>query len=98
MSEGIAEDIAKVKLNATTTVVVKRLTIAEIREAAKLFASNSSAADGSYDKLLREHVHLEDGSKLDPEQLTFNQAQKLVAEMVGIPEGSGISDFIGLLC
>lgn len=94
---GIADDITHVKLNGTT-VVVKRLTIAEIREAAKLFASGKTSADGSHDELLRSHVQLEDGAPLDPESLTLSQAQKLVSAMVGIPEGSGVSDFIGLLC
>lgn len=91
---GIADDITNVKLNGTT-VIVKRLTIAELKKAAKKF---SSTEDGSYDDLLRSHVKLEDGSPLDPESLSLSQAQKLVSEMVGIPEGSGISDFIGLLC
>jgi DNA repair ATPase RecN len=41
---------------------------------------------------------LEDGSKIDIESLSLPQMQTLIKEMVGIPEGSGISDFIGLLC
>lgn len=89
-------DSVKVKLG-DTTVNVKRLTVAEIKSARCDFMSGK-AIDESYDTLLREHVTLEDGSALDPSQLSLPQTQKLVSELVGIPEGSGISDFIGLLC
>lgn len=90
-------DSVKVKLG-DTTVTVRRLTVAEIKTARCDFLSGKDAIDESYDKLLREHVTLEDGSALDPSVLSLPQTQKLVSELVGIPEGSGISDFIGLLC
>lgn len=93
----LSDDIVQLEVGSKK-LKVRRLTLAEIRRAAKLFASSSSNVDGAYDDLLREHVSLEDGSELDPADLTLPQAQKLVSEMVGIPEGSAISDFIGLLC
>lgn len=90
-------DSVKIQLG-DTTVNVRRLTVAEIKSARLAFSSGKDAVDESYDKLLREHVTLEDGSMLDPSELSLPQTQKLVSELVGIPEGSGISDFIGLLC
>lgn len=90
-------DSVKVKLG-DVTVNVRRLTVAEIKSARIAFLSGEIAVDESYDRLLREHVTLEDGSALDPSELSLPQTQKLVSELVGIPEGSGISDFIGLLC
>lgn len=90
-------DSVKVKLG-DVTVNVRRLTVAEIKSARIAFLSGKEAIDDSYDKLLRDHVTLEDGSALDPSELSLPQTQKLVSELVGIPEGSGISDFIGLLC
>lgn len=78
---------------------VRRLTVAEIRQARLAWQTGAETAiDEAYTKLLESHVTLDDGSKLDPTQLSLPQTQKLVAELVGIPEGSGISDFIGLLC
>lgn len=90
-------DKTSVKLGEVT-VVVRRLTVAEIRAARVAFHSGSECLDEEYDRLLREHVTLEDGSPIDPSELSMRQMQKLVTELVGIPEGSGISDFIGLLC
>lgn len=86
-------DLGGVKLK------VRRLTISEIREARLAWQTGvETAIDESYTKLLESHVQLADGSKFDPGELSLPQTQKLVAELVGIPEGSGISDFIGLLC
>lgn len=90
-------DSVKVQLG-DTTVNVRRLTVAEIKSTRIAFLDGKEAIDESYDKLLRTHVTLEDGQPLDPSELSLPQTQKLVSELVGIPEGSGISDFIGLLC
>lgn len=90
-------DSVKVKLG-DVTLNVRRLTVAEIKAARLQYQAGEKAIDESYTRLLEEHVTLEDGSALDPSQLSLPQTQKLVAELVGIPEGSGISDFIGLLC
>lgn len=77
---------------------VRRLTVAEIRSARVAFQGGKECLDEEYDRLLREHVTGEDGNPIDPDGLSLPQMQKLVSELVGIPEGSGISDFIGLLC
>ena len=80
------------------TVKIRRLTVAEIRAARVSFQGGRELADDEYDKLIREHVTLQSGDPVDPAELSLPQMQKLVSELVGIPEGSGISDFIGLLC
>ena len=78
---------------------VRRLTVAEIRSARVAFQGGKGCLDEEYDRLLREHVTKADtGEPIDPSELSLPQMQKLVSELVGIPEGSGISDFIGLLC
>ena len=80
------------------TVKVRRLTLKEIRAARVSFQAGKDLLDPEYDALVREHVTTEAGDPLDPETLTLEDLQKVVVEMAGIPEGSGISDFIGLLC
>lgn len=80
-----------------TTVHVKRLTLREIRAERALFAEGKVDLGQAYDDIIREHVTV-GGKPIDPEDLTLKQQQTIVAELVGIPEGSGISDFIGLLC
>lgn len=90
-------DTAKVKVG-DVTVNVRRLTVAEIKAARLAFQGGKDALDEQYTKMLLDHVTLEDGSAIDPSELSLPQTQKLVSELVGIPEGSGISDFIGLLC
>lgn len=77
---------------------VRRMTVAEIRKARIAYQSGDDIAiDKTYTDLLKTHVTTEDGSEFDPEALSLPQTQRLVSELVGIPEGSGISDFIGLL-
>lgn len=81
------------------TVNVKRLTLGEIREDRELLQGGDFAAlDERRTKMLAEHVTLEDGSPLKPEDLSLAQMRQLVKELVGLPEIGGISDFIGLLC
>lgn len=58
-------DTTQVKLGEVT-VNVRRLTLAEIKKARVSFQSGADAIDDSYEKLLHEHVTLEDGTKLDP--------------------------------
>lgn len=90
-------DETKIKIGETF-VKIKRLTVAEIKQARINFQAKCSGADDEYERLLNTHCTLEDGSKIDVESLSLPQMQTLVKEMIGIPEGSGISDFIGLLC
>lgn len=80
-----------------TVVHVKRLTLREIRAERQLFATGKIDLGAAYDDIVREHCSVA-GKPLDPNDLTMRQMQTLVTELVGIPEGSGISDFIGLLC
>lgn len=89
-------DEAKVKLG-DVTLIVRRLTVSELKSARLSFRAGG-AVDDEYSELLKSHVRMEDGSDFDPSQLSIPQTQTLVKELVGIPEGSGISDFIALLC
>ena len=80
------------------TLKVRRLTVAEIRSARVRWQGGKELIDDEYDTIIREHVKKEDGSDIDPSELSMPQMQKLVSELVGIPEGCRLSDFIGLLC
>ncbi len=80
------------------TLKVRRLTVAEIRAARVRWQGGKELIDDEYDTIIREHVKKEDGSDIDPSELSMPQMQKLVSELVGIPEGCRLSDFIGLLC
>ena len=80
------------------TLKVRRLTVAEIRSARVRWQGGKELIDDEYDTIIREHVKKEDGSDIDPSELSMPQMQKLVSEIVGIPEGCRLSDFIGLLC
>lgn len=79
------------------TVKVRRLTVKEIRENGEIWQGGKECIGEQYERLIREHVKLADGSEFDPSELSFPQMQKLVAELVGLPEKSTISDFIALL-
>lgn len=80
------------------TLKVRRLTVAEIRAARVRWQGGKELIDDEYDAIVREHVRKDDGSEIDPSELSMPQMQKLVSEIVGIPEGCRLSDFIGLLC
>ena len=80
------------------TLKVRRLTVAEIRNARVRWQGGKELIDEEYDEIIRKHVRKDDGSEIDPSELSMPQMQKLVSEIVGIPEGCRLSDFIGLLC
>ena len=80
------------------TLKVRRLTVAEIRAARVRWQGGKELIDDEYDDIIRKHVRKDDGSEIDPSELSMPQTQKLVSEIVGIPEGCRLSDFIGLLC
>ena len=80
------------------TLKVRRLTVAEIRAARVRWQGGKELIDDEYDDIIRKHVRKDDGSEIDPSELSMPQMQKLVSEIVGIPEGCRLSDFIGLLC
>lgn len=89
-------DIVQVKLG-DETVTVKRLTVAELRESRKLFEGSGECADDEYVKLVAEHCTGADGKPIDAAALSLPQLRKIAKELVGLPDGSPISDFIGLL-
>ena len=94
----MCEDFTIVSLG-DVSVRVKRLTLGEIRADRALMANGDAVVlDESRTKLIAEHVRLVDGRALNPEMLSLPQMQKLMKELVGLPESGGISDFIGRLC
>ena len=88
-------DQTKIKLGETL-VEITRLTIAEIKNARKIFAEGDITLDEEYTKLIADHCTV-DGKKVDATLLSFPQLVKLTKELAGVPEGGPLSDFIGLL-
>ena len=82
------------------TITVKRLTVKELRESREIFAEGKECLDEAYTKLIAEHCTLAEGEggPVNAEELTLRQLQTLAKELAGVPEGSPLSDFIGLLC
>lgn len=76
---------------------VKRLTLKEIRETHALFSASGATFDDDCQRLIKSHVTDLDGKEIDPEELSLAQVRELMRELTGIPEGSPLSDFIGLL-
>lgn len=79
-------------------VLVKRLTVKELRESREIFAEGKECLDEAYTKLIAEHCTTADGKAVNAEELSLRQLQALAKELAGVPEGSPLSDFIGLLC
>jgi hypothetical protein len=79
-------------------VLVKRLTVKELRESRAVFATGTECLDEAYTRLIAEHCRTADGKGVDAAELSLPQLQKLAKELAGVPEGSPLSDFIGLLC
>ena len=90
-------DEVEVKLG-DETVKVKRLTVKELRESREIFAEGKECLDEAYTRLIAEHCTTADGKAVNAEELSLVQLQKLAKELAGVPEGSPLSDFIGLLC
>lgn len=90
-------DKIKVKLG-DATIIVTRLTVKEIRESRALFAEGRECLDEAYTKLVADHCTTADGEPVDASALSLPQLAQLAKEMAGVPEGSPLSDFIGLLC
>ena len=80
------------------TITVKRLTVKELRESREIFAEGKECLDEAYTKLIAEHCTTADGKSVNAEELSLRQLQTLAKELAGVPEGSPLSDFIGLLC
>lgn len=90
-------DHAQLKI-AGVELKVRRMTVAEIRAARVRWQGGKELIDDEYDRIIREHVETADGKEIDPSGLSLPQMQRIVSEIVGIPEGNRLSDFIGLLC
>ena len=81
------------------TVKVRRLTLREIREARSDFSEGKDAFGDEAVKLVQSHCTIAGSDDpVKPEDLSLPQMRLILNELVGIPEGSPISDFIGLLC
>lgn len=89
-------DKVTVKLDGVA-VTVTRLTVKEIRENRAIFAEGRECLDEAYTKLVADHCKTADGEPVDAAALSLPQLTKLAKEMAGVPEGSPLSDFIGLL-
>jgi len=90
-------DEIKVKIG-DETITVKRLTVKELRESREIFAEGKECLDEAYTRLIAEHCTTADGKPVNAEELSLRQLQALAKELAGVPEGSPLSDFIGLLC
>lgn len=81
------------------TIKVRRLTLREIREARSDFSEGKDTFGDEAVKLVQDHCMIAGSNDpVNPENLSLPQMRQLLNELVGIPEGSPISDFIGLLC
>lgn len=80
-------------------VLVKRLTVKELRENRAIFAEGKECLGDAYARLIAEHCTLAEGEggPVNAEDLSLRQLQTLAKELAGVPEGSPLSDFIGLL-
>lgn len=79
------------------TVTVKRLTVSELRRSREIFAEGKECLDEAYTKLIAEHCTDAEGRPIDATTLSLPQLTALAKELAGVPEGSPLSDFIGLL-
>lgn len=89
-------DTTTVKLG-DEQVRIKRLTVGELRESRALFAEGKECLDEAYTRMVEAHCTTADGRPVDAAALSLPQLQALAREMAGVPEGSPLSDFIGLL-
>ena len=89
-------DTIQVKIG-DETITVQRLTVKELRESREIFAEGKECLDEAYTKLIAEHCTTADGKSVNAEELSLRQLQTLAKELAGVPEGSPLSDFIGLL-
>lgn len=79
------------------TVKVRRLTVSELRTNRAIFAEGKECIEEAYTQLIADHCTGADGKPIDATALSLPQLQKLAKELAGVPEGSPLSNFIGLL-
>lgn len=89
-------DTVTVKLG-DEKVTVRRLTVQELREKRAIFAEGRECLDEAYTDLIATHCTTADDKPVDAAALSLPQVITLAKEMAGVPEGSPLSDFIGLL-
>ena len=89
-------DVAQVKIG-DETITVQRLTIRELRDNRQIFAEGKECLEEAYTRLIKDHCTHADGKPVDPDALSLPQLVQLAKELAGVPEGSPLSDFIGLL-
>lgn len=79
-------------------IKIRRLTLREIREARSDFATGKDALGEEAVKLVQAHCEIAGTHEpVDTDSLSLPQMRQLLTALVGIPEDSPISDFIGLL-
>ena len=61
-------------------------------------ATGGSLGEKGVGRMTYGGIRMPDGKEIDPSGLSLPQMQRIVSEIVGIPEGNRLSDFIGLLC
>lgn len=88
-------DYFQIKLGETV-VKGSRLSIKETRQLLTDFDLGKLTIEDSL-KVINDRCTLANGEKFDPEELSQDQINRLIAEMVLPEKGRSISDFIGLL-
>lgn len=88
-------DVVQIKLGEQA-VTIHRLTIGEIRSGKYSLGPGVPFGD-NLDAVIRSHVKTADGKPLDVAELSIPQMRQVVNALVGPPEDSPLSDFIGLL-
>jgi hypothetical protein len=88
-------DVVQLKLG-DQTAKIRRLTIGEIRSG-KYEVGDGVPFGDKLDDVIRSHVTTADGKPLDVAELSIPQMRQVVNALVGPPEDSPLSDFIGLL-
>ncbi len=89
-------DVVQIKLGEQA-VTIHRLTIGEIRSGKYALGGGGVPFGDGLDEVVRSHVKTADGKPLDVAELSIPQMRQVVNALVGPPEDSPLSDFIGLL-
>lgn len=88
-------DYFQIKLGETV-VKGRRLSIKETRQLLDDFDTEKLTIEAAL-KVIKDRCTLENGQPFDPEELSQDQVNRIIAEMVLPEKGRRISDFIGLL-
>ena len=78
-------------------VIVTRMTRDELIMHREIFAQGKECLDDRFSKLIATHCKMADGKPVPVGELSLPQLIKLCKEIAGVPEGSPLSDFIGLV-